>query len=116
MVETQLCPAHGAVALVTFSAVATSMFVIIFVTGKAGLALGVVLEIAAVAGVAADPAVFSLERKIGFRVVIEFSFLPINRGMARVTLITVATEVNVVEAVAGNAGGRRVFVALIGVA
>ncbi|MEE8303495.1 MAG: hypothetical protein V3S24_13795 [Candidatus Tectomicrobia bacterium] len=116
MVEPQLYPPHGAVALLAFPAVATSMLVIVFVTRKAGFTLCVVLEVAAVTGDTASPAVFPLERELGLRVVIEVCLLPINRGMARVTLIAVATEVNVVEAVAGNAGRGCVLVALVGMA
>ena len=115
MVETQLHPSDGAVALVAFLPIATSMLVVIFVTGKTSLALCVILEIATVARITASPPMFPFEWKIGL-VVIEVRLFPILGGMARVTLITVATEVNVVEAVAGNAGRRCVLVALVGMA
>ena len=115
MVETQLHPSDGAVALVAFLPIAASMLVVIFVTGKTSLALCVVLEIATVARITADPTVFPLEWKFGL-VVVEGRLFPIVGGMARVTPITVATEVNVVQAMARNAGGRCVLVALVGMA
>lgn len=115
MVESQLHPADGAVALLALSAVTTSMLVVIFVTGIAGRPLRIVLEISAVAGITAHLAVFAFEWEIGF-VMIEFRLFPIGRSVARLTLITAAAEVNVVEAVTGNAGGRCVLVALINMA
>ena len=114
VVESQLHPADGTVALIALSAVTTTMLVVVFVTGKTGRPLRIILEISAVAGITAHLAVFAFEWEIGF-VVIEFCLFPISRSVARLAFITAAAQVDVVEAVTGNAGGRRVLIALIDV-
>lgn len=112
VIELQLDPADRTVALLAFSPIAPSMLVVILVTGEASLALRIILEIAAVAGSTTNTLMFTDERKVGLRVVVEIRFFPINRGVTGVTLITMTTKVNVIQTVTGDAGCRRVLVAL----
>jgi hypothetical protein len=71
VVKARFLPTLRAVAFAALAPVAAPVLVIVLVTRKAGLPLGVVIKIAAVASATANDAVLTLEREIGLRVVIE---------------------------------------------
>ncbi len=100
-------------ALVALTSVATPVFVVFLVTGKTGDALGVVMEVAAMASVATDCPVFADQWKIRALVVIESGLRPFSRGVAVAAAIAIASGMNIVEAMTSDTGCRCVFIALV---
>jgi len=66
------------------------------------------------AGLAAGDSVFSDKREVRFGVVIKGSRCPAHGFVAGFATLTIATRMNVVQAVTGNARGRGVFIAFVG--
>ena len=112
VVESQIDPADGTMALVAHSSIATSVLVIILVTGKTAGALRIILEISTVTGVTAHLSMMAFQWKAGL-VVIKFRLFPSGRCMTRATSVATATEVNVVETMAGYTAVGGIFIAFI---
>ena len=113
VIETQLHPAFRAVALATFLSVAASVFIIRFVARKAGSALCVTMKIATMTSVAANNSVFTCQWEVRFGVVVKSTVRPLGRRVAHFTTLTIASRMNVVQAVTGNTCGGGIFVALV---
>jgi hypothetical protein len=113
VIEIQLRPAFRAVALATFLSVAASVLIIRFVARKAGSALCVIMKISTMTSLAANGPVFTHEWEVRFGVVVKSGVCPLGRRVARFTALTIASCMNVVQAVAGNARSRGAFVALV---
>lgn len=109
-----LTPAGFLVALLAAVSELGFVRIVLFVTGHAGRRELVAIEIAGVAGVAFDLRVLASQRKLGHSVVVEAHRLPFGRRMAGFALGAVASGMNVLQPMAGNAGHRQVLVALAG--